>query len=80
MVIAGQEGGLAPVAAGLLELPIIAVPTSTGTGYGGEGLGALSTMLQSCSLGLAVVNIDNGIAAGVMAAAIARRANRGGND
>ena len=76
VVIAGQEGGLAPVAAGLLELPIIAVPTSTGTGYGGEGLGALSTMLQSCSLGLAVVNIDNGIAAGVMAATIARRANR----
>ena len=76
VVIAGQEGGLAPVAAGLLELPIIAVPTSTGTGYGGEGIGALSTMLQSCSLGLAVVNIDNGIAAGVMAATIARRANR----
>ena len=76
VVIAGQEGGLAPVVAGLLELPIIAVPTSTGTGYGGEGLGALSTMLQSCSLGLAVVNIDNGIAAGVMAATIARRASR----
>ena len=76
VVIAGQEGGLAPVAAGLLDLPIIAVPTSTGTGYGGEGIGALSTMLQSCSLGLAVVNIDNGIAAGVMAATIARRANR----
>ena len=80
VVIAGQEGGLAPVAAGLLDLPIIAVPTSTGTGYGGEGLGALSTMLQSCSLGLAVVNIDNGIAAGVMAATIARRANRSGGN
>jgi len=80
VVIAGQEGGLAPVAAGLLDLPIIAVPTSTGTGYGGEGIGALSTMLQSCSLGLAVVNIDNGIAAGVMAATIARRANRRGED
>lgn len=76
VVIAGQEGGLAPVAAGLLDLPIIAVPTSTGTGYGGQGIGALSTMLQSCSLGLAVVNIDNGIAAGVMAATIARRATR----
>jgi len=80
VVIAGQEGGLAPVAAGLLDLPIIAVPTSTGTGYGGEGVGALSTMLQSCSLGLAVVNIDNGIAAGVMAATIARRANRAGGN
>ena len=76
VVIAGQEGGLAPVVAGLLDLPIIAVPTSTGTGYGGEGVGALSTMLQSCSLGLAVVNIDNGIAAAVMAATITRRANR----
>ncbi len=76
VVIAGQEGGLAPVVAGLLDLPVIAVPTSTGTGYGGEGLGALSTMLQSCSLGLAVVNIDNGIAAGVMASTIVRRAAR----
>ncbi len=76
VVIAGQEGGLAPVVAGILDVPIIAVPTSTGTGYGGEGIGALSTMLQSCSLGLAVVNIDNGIAAGVMAATIVRRATR----
>ena len=77
VAIAGQEGGLAPVMAGLLDFPIIAVPTSTGTGYGGQGIAALSTMLQSCSLGLAVVNIDNGIAAAVMAATIIRRAARG---
>ena len=77
VVIAGQEGGLAPVVAGLVDLPIIAVPTSTGTGFGGQGMAALSTMLQSCALGLAVVNIDNGIAAGVMAATIARRVSRG---
>ena len=79
VVIAGQEGGLAPVVAGLVDLPVIAVPTSTGTGFGGQGMAALSTMLQSCALGLAVVNIDNGIAAGVMAATIARRVRRGGD-
>ena len=79
VLIAGQEGGLAPVVAGLVDLPIIAVPTSTGTGFGGQGIAALSTMLQSCALGLAVVNIDNGIAAGVMAATIARRVQRGGS-
>ena len=77
VVIAGQEGGLAPVLAGLVDIPIIAVPTSTGSGFGGQGIAALSTMLQSCALGLAVVNIDNGVAAGVMAAAIGRRVARG---
>lgn len=77
VVIAGQEGGLAPVLAGLVDIPIIAVPTSTGSGFGGQGLAALSTMLQSCALGMAVVNIDNGIAAGVIASAIARRVARG---
>jgi NCAIR mutase (PurE)-related protein len=77
VVIAGQEGGLAPVLAGLMDIPIVGVPTSVGTGFGGQGIAALSTMLQSCSLGMAVVNIDNGIAAGVVAAAIARRVARG---
>lgn len=76
VVIAGQEGALAPVLAGLVDLPIIGVPVSTGTGFGEKGIAALSTMLQSCSLGIAVVNIDNGIAAGAVAAAIARRAGR----
>ena len=73
---AGQEGALAPVLAGLLDLPIIGLPTSTGRGYGGEGVSALMSMLQACSQGIAVVNIDNGIAAGAVASAMARRRGR----
>ena len=73
---AGQEGSLAPVLAGLLDLPIIGLPTSTGRGYGGEGTSALMTMLQACSLGIGVVNIDNGVAAGAVASAIARRVKK----
>ena len=76
VVIAGQEGGLAPVLAGLIDMPIIGVPTSTGSGFGGLGVGALTTMLQACSMGIAVVNIDNGIAGGLIANTIARRAAR----
>ena len=76
VVVAGQEGGLAPVLAGLIDIPIVGVPTSTGTGLGGQGVGALTTMLQACSMGIAVVNIDNGVAAGAIAASIARRAHR----
>lgn len=76
VVVAGQEGALAPVLAGLLDVPVIGLPTSTGSGYGGQGHSALMTMLQACSLGIAVVNIDNGVAAGAVAAAIARRARR----
>ena len=76
VVVAGQEGGLAPVLAGLIDVPIVGVPTSTGTGLGGQGIGALTTMLQACSMGIAVVNIDNGVAAGTIAASIARRAHR----
>ena len=76
IAVAGQEGALAPVLAGLLDLPIIGLPTSTGSGYGGEGVSALMTMLQACSQGIATVNIDNGIAAGAVASAIARRVRR----
>ena len=76
IVVAGQEASLGPVLAGLVDIAVVGLPTSTGTGYGGEGLGALSTMLQSCSMGISVVNIDNGIAAGTVAAAIAQRARR----
>lgn len=76
VVVAGREGALPTVVAGLVDLPIIAVPTSSGYGYGGEGEAALMAMLQACSLGLAVVNIDSGIAAGVVAAQIANRAAR----
>lgn len=78
VVVAGQEASLAPVLAGLVDLPIVGVPTSTGSGLGEKGLSALTTILQSCSLGIAAVNIDNGIAGGVVAAAIARRAARRG--
>jgi len=73
VVVAGREGALPTVVAGLVDLPLIAVPASSGYGYGGRGEGALMAMLQACSLGLAVVNIDSGVAAGVVAAQIANR-------
>ena len=76
VVVAGREGALPTVVAGLVDLPLIAVPASTGYGYGGGGQAALMAMLQACSLGLAVVNIDSGIAAGVVAAQIANRVAR----
>jgi hypothetical protein len=76
VVVAGREGALPTVVAGLVDLPLIAVPASSGYGYGGRGEGALMAMLQACSLGLAVVNIDSGVAAGVVAAQIANRVAR----
>ena len=76
IVVAGREGALPTVVAGLVDIPLVAVPTSSGYGYGGGGQAALMAMLQACSLGLAVVNIDSGIAAGVVAAQIATRAAR----
>ncbi len=74
VVVAGREGALPTLLAGMVDVPIIAVPTSTGYGLGEKGIGALMAMLQSCSLGLAVVNIDGGIPAGAVAASIANRA------
>ena len=74
IVAAGMDGVLPGVVAGLVDAPVIGLPVSTGYGAGGEGEAALLTMLQSCSTGLAVVNIDNGIGAGTSAALIARRA------
>ncbi|MFX0096149.1 MAG: nickel pincer cofactor biosynthesis protein LarB [Candidatus Hodarchaeota archaeon] len=76
IAVAGMEGALPSIIAGLVDIPVIGVPTSSGYGIGGKGIGALISMLQSCSLGLAVVNIDNGIAAGVMAALITRNIER----
>lgn len=73
IVVAGREGALASVVAGLVDIPVIAVPSSTGYGLGGRGLSALMSMLQSCSLGLAVVNIDGGVPAGIVASLIANR-------
>ncbi|MFW9831569.1 MAG: nickel pincer cofactor biosynthesis protein LarB, partial [Candidatus Thorarchaeota archaeon] len=76
IVAAGMEGALPSLVTGLVDIPVIGLPISTGYGLGGEGLGALISMLQSCSLGLAVVNIDNGIGAGAIAALIANRIRR----
>jgi len=74
IVAAGMDGALPSVVAGLLPVPVIGLPVSVGYGYGGDGTAALMGMLQSCAPGLAVVNIDNGIGAGSMAALIANRA------
>jgi NCAIR mutase (PurE)-related protein len=74
VVAAGMEGALPSVVAGLVDVPVIGLPTSTGYGLGGRGEAALLGMLQSCSPGIVVVNIDNGIGAGATAALIARRA------
>lgn len=74
IVAAGMDGVLPGVVSGLVAIPIVALPTSTGYGFGGEGVGAMTTMLQACAPGLAVVNIDNGIGAGIMAGLIANRA------
>jgi NCAIR mutase (PurE)-related protein len=73
VVVAGREGALATVVAGLVDVPVVAVPTSNSYGFGEKGLSALMAMLQSCSLGLAVVNVDGGVAAGAMAGLIANR-------
>jgi len=70
IVIAGMEGALASVVGGLVEKPVIAVPTSVGYGANFKGLSALLGMLNSCSAGVAVVNIDNGFGAGRMASII----------
>jgi NCAIR mutase (PurE)-related protein len=74
LVVAGMEGALPSVVSGLVDIPIISVPTSIGYGIGDKGIAALMTMLQSCSPGTAVVNIDNGIGAGAIAAMISNRA------
>lgn len=74
VVVAGREGALPSVVAGMVSVPVIAVPTSVGYGFGEKGVSALMAMLQACSLGLAVVNIDGGVAAGAVAALIANHA------
>lgn len=70
IVIAGMEGALASVVAGLVSVPVIAVPTSVGYGASFKGLSALLTMLNTCSSGVGVVNIDNGFGAGYLASLI----------
>lgn len=70
VAVAGMEGALASVVAGLVSCPVIAVPTSVGYGANFGGMSALLTMINSCANGVAVVNIDNGYGAGYMAAQI----------
>jgi NCAIR mutase (PurE)-related protein len=77
IVVAGMEGALPSVVGGLVELPVIAVPTSVGYGASFGGLAALLAMLNSCAAGVTVVNIDNGFGAAVAATLILRAGTRG---
>lgn len=72
IVVAGMEGALASVVGGLVDKPVIAVPTSVGYGANMGGMAALLSMLNSCSLGVSVMNIDNGFGAGHLASIINR--------
>ena len=74
VVAAGMEGALPSVVSGLVSVPVVGLPTSTGYGLGGDGTAAILGMLQTCSPGLSVVNVDNGVGAGATAALIANRA------
>jgi NCAIR mutase (PurE)-related protein len=74
VVAAGMDGVLPGLVCGLIDLPVIGLPVSTGYGRGAAGEAALTTMLQSCSTGLVVVNIDNGVGAGAAAVLVASRA------
>lgn len=76
IVAAGMDGALPSVVAGLVDVPVVGLPTAVGYGLGGGGEAALLSMLQTCAPGLAVVNIDNGVGAGAMAGLIAVRAEQ----
>jgi len=76
LVVAGREGALPTVVAGIVDVPVIGVPTSRSYGFGERGIASLAAMLQSCSLGMAVVNIDGGVGAGAVAALIANRVGK----
>ncbi len=80
IAIAGMEGALPSVLAGLVDVPIIAVPTSIGYGVNLGGISTLFSMLLNCSSGVAVVNIDNGFGAGVFAYLISRTRRRSTHD
>ena len=77
IVAAGMEGALPSVVSGLVPVPVLGLPTSTGYGLGGDGTAAILGMLQTCSPGLSVVNVDNGVGAGATAALISNRAAAG---
>ena len=76
VVAAGMDGALPSVVAGLVHVPVIGLPTSTGYGAGGKGEAALLSMLQTCAPGLTVVNVDNGVGAGAAAVRIALQRHR----
>jgi len=76
VAVAGMDGALPGVIAGLVACPVIAVPTSVGYGTGLGGVAALMNMLNACAPGIAVVNIDNGFGAGYLAALITRSEQR----
>lgn len=76
IVAAGMEGALASVVSSFSTVPVIGLPTAVGYGFGGEGETALRAMLQSCSLGISVVNIGNGVGAGAFAAMISLKCRR----
>ena len=78
IVLAGMEGALPSVVAGLTDKPVVAVPTSVGYGASFEGMAALLGMLSSCSSGIGVVNIDNGFGAGALAAVIVKNKHKVG--
>lgn len=77
VAVAGMEGALGSVVAGLVDKPVIGVPTSVGYGTSFNGMSALLTMLNSCAEGMAVVNIDNGFGAGYLSAQINRACQKG---
>ncbi len=76
IVVAGMEGALPSVVAGMVDCPVIAVPTSIGYGASFEGIAPLLTMLNSCAAGIGVVNIDNGFGAAILAGQILRTASK----
>jgi NCAIR mutase (PurE)-related protein len=80
VVVAGMEGALPSVVAGLVSSPVIAIPTSIGYGASFGGLAPLLSMLNSCAAGVGVVNIDNGFGGGYLAASINRIAHTGRSD
>ena len=73
IVVAGMEGALPSVVAGLVDVPVVGVPTSVGYGVGEGGFAALNAMLQSCAPGIAVVNIDNGFGAAIFSSTILKQ-------
>ena len=73
IVVAGMEGALGSFVSSVTDIPVVGVPTSIGYGFASNGIAALASMLQTCSMGLTVVNIDNGIGAGAFAAMVANK-------